>query len=59
MKKIIAKPVGMFELFYDLVFVYAISRITAVIHHPVSYLSAILINSNCCNANMALSIALL
>lgn len=36
MKKIIAKPVGMFELFYDLVFVYAISRITAVIHHPVS-----------------------
>lgn len=36
MKKIIAKPVGMFELFYDLVFVYAISRITAIIHHPVN-----------------------
>lgn len=36
LKKIIAKPVGMFELFYDLVFVYAISRITAMIHHPVS-----------------------
>ncbi len=36
MKKIIAKPVGMFELFYDLVFVYAISRITAMIHHPVN-----------------------
>ena len=34
LKKIIAKPVGMFELFYDLVFVYAISRITAMIHHP-------------------------
>ena len=26
----------MFELFYDLVFVYAISRITAMIHHPVN-----------------------
>lgn len=36
MKKIIAKPVGMFELFYDLVFVYAISKITAMIHHPVN-----------------------
>lgn len=36
LKKIIAKPVGMFELFYDLVFVYAISRITAMIHHPVN-----------------------
>lgn len=36
MKKIIAKPVGMFELFYDLVFVYAISRITAMIHDPVN-----------------------
>lgn len=36
MKKIIAQPVGMFELFYDLVFVYAISRITAMIHHPVN-----------------------
>lgn len=36
MNKIIAKPVGMFELFYDLVFVYAISRITAMIHHPVN-----------------------
>lgn len=36
MKNIIAKPVGMFELFYDLVFVYAISRITAMIHHPVN-----------------------
>lgn len=36
LKKIIAKPVGMLELFYDLVFVYAISRITAMIHHPVN-----------------------
>lgn len=36
MKNIVAKPVGMFELFYDLVFVYAISRITAMIHHPVN-----------------------
>lgn len=36
MNKLIAKPVGMFELFYDLVFVYAISRITAMIHHPVN-----------------------
>ena len=35
MNRIIAKPVGMFELFYDLVFVYAISRITAMIHHPI------------------------
>lgn len=35
MKKVIAKPVSMFELFFDLVFVYAISRITAMIHHPV------------------------
>lgn len=26
----------MFELFYDLVFVYAISRITAMIHHHVN-----------------------
>ena len=36
MKKIIAKPVGMFELFYDLVFVYAISKITAMVRHPVN-----------------------
>lgn len=36
LKKIIAKPVGMFELFYDLIFVYAISRITTMIHHPVN-----------------------
>ena len=36
MKKIIAKSVGMFELFYDLVFVYAISKITAMVHHPVN-----------------------
>ena len=36
MKKISAKLVGMFELFYDLVFVYAISRITAMIHHPIN-----------------------
>lgn len=35
MKKIKAKPVSMLELFYDLIFVYAISRITAMIHHPV------------------------
>ena len=26
----------MFELFFDLVFVYAISRITAMIRHPVN-----------------------
>ena len=36
MKKIIAKPVEMFELFYDLVFVYAISKITAMVHHLVN-----------------------
>lgn len=36
MKKIIAKSVGMFELFYDLVFVYAISKITAMVYHPVN-----------------------
>ena len=36
MKSIIAKKVGMFELFYDLVFVYAISKIAAMIHHPVN-----------------------
>ncbi|MGO5079259.1 low temperature requirement protein A [Lactobacillus amylovorus] len=36
MKKIIAKSVGMFELFYDLVFVYAISKITTMVHHPVN-----------------------
>ena len=35
-EKIVAKPVSMFELFFDLVFVYAISRITAMIHHPVN-----------------------
>ncbi|WP_411163223.1 low temperature requirement protein A [Lactobacillus johnsonii] len=36
MNKIVAKPVSMFELFFDLVFVYVISRITAMIHHPVN-----------------------
>ena len=36
MKEIIAKRVSMSELFYDLIFVYAISKITAMIHHPVS-----------------------
>ena len=36
MKKISATSVGMFELFYDLVFVYAISKITAMVHHPVN-----------------------
>lgn len=36
MGKIIAKPVSMLELFYDLIFVYAISKITAMIHHPVA-----------------------
>lgn len=35
-EKIVAKPVSMFELFFDLVFVYAISRITAMINHPVN-----------------------
>lgn len=34
-KKIVAKKVSMLELFYDLIFVYAISKITAMIHHPV------------------------
>ena len=33
MKKIIAKRVSMLELFYDLIFVYAISRMTMMIHH--------------------------
>lgn len=36
MKEIIAKKVSMFELFYDLIFVYAISRITAMIRQPVA-----------------------
>lgn len=36
MQKIIAKRVSMLELFYDLIFVYAISKITAMIHHPVA-----------------------
>lgn len=36
MKAIAAKKVSMLELFYDLIFVYAISRITAMIHHPVA-----------------------
>lgn len=34
MNKIIAKKVSMLELFYDLVFVYAIAKMTAMIHHP-------------------------
>lgn len=34
MVKVIAKKVSMLELFYDLVFVYAIAKITAMIHHP-------------------------
>lgn len=61
LKKIIAKPVGMFELFYDLVFVYVISRITAMIHHPVNgsiplvTFFSIFIGCNCSNANLALS----
>lgn len=36
MQKIIAKRVSLLELFYDLIFVYAISKITAMIHHPVA-----------------------
>lgn len=36
MNKIVPKRVSMLELFYDLIFVYAISRITAMIHHPVN-----------------------
>lgn len=36
MGKIIAKRVSMLELFYDLIFVYAIARITMMIHHPVN-----------------------
>ncbi|MCC4328774.1 low temperature requirement protein A [Limosilactobacillus reuteri] len=36
MEKIVAKRVSMLELFYDLIFVYAISRITMMIHHPVN-----------------------
>lgn len=36
MKKIVAKNVSMLELFYDLIFVYAISKITMMIHHPVN-----------------------
>lgn len=35
MKKIVAKQVSILELFYDLIFVYAISRITMMIHHPI------------------------
>ncbi|WGN90049.1 low temperature requirement protein A [Ligilactobacillus faecis] len=34
MNKIIAKKVSMLELFYDLVFVYAVAKMTAMIHHP-------------------------
>ncbi|MGM9891609.1 low temperature requirement protein A [Limosilactobacillus sp.] len=36
MKAIVAKRVSMLELFYDLIFVYAISRITAMIHYPAA-----------------------
>ena len=36
MKKMITKPVGMFELFYDLVFVYTISKITSMLPPPVN-----------------------
>lgn len=36
MKAIAAKKVSMLELFYDLIFVYAISKIAAMIHHPVA-----------------------
>lgn len=36
MEKIVAKRVSMLELFYDLIFVFAISRITMMIHHPVN-----------------------
>lgn len=36
MKAVVAKKVSMLELFYDLIFVYAISKITAMIHHPVA-----------------------
>lgn len=35
MKAVVAKKVSMLELFYDLIFVYAISKMTAMIHHPV------------------------
>lgn len=34
MPKIIPKKVEMIELFYDLIFVYAIAKMTAIIHHP-------------------------
>lgn len=51
----------MFELFFDLVFVYAISRITAMIHHPVNggillatFLEFSLVG-RCSNGNLALS----
>ncbi|WP_242363671.1 low temperature requirement protein A [Limosilactobacillus antri] len=36
MKEIVAKRVSTLELFYDLIFVYAISKITGMIHHPVA-----------------------
>lgn len=35
MKAVVAKKVSMLELFYDLLFVYAISKMTAMIHHPI------------------------
>ena len=34
MSKIIPKKVEMLELFYDLIFVYAVAKMTAMIHHP-------------------------
>lgn len=36
MEKIVVKRVSMLELFYDLIFVFAISRITMMIHHPLN-----------------------
>lgn len=36
MNKIIPRKVSTLELFYDLIFVYAISQITAMIHHPLA-----------------------
>ena len=57
MKAIVAKKVSMLELFYDLIFVYAISKITAMIHHPVAgglpMMSYLEFCSDHCDADLA------
>ena len=43
MAKVIAKRVSNYELFYDLVFVLAISRLTSTLHHVADNPSAVVV----------------